>query len=124
MPTEPADLIREFCAQWSDPNPVRLGEYFTDDAVFHNIPMKPLHGRTAIVEFIAGFVSACAGIEFRVHHQAVNGDMVFVERSDVIRRADGAVVELPVMGVFEVSDGRIAAWRDYFDMAEATKAFA
>jgi limonene-1,2-epoxide hydrolase len=29
-----------------------------------------------------------------------------------------------VMGVFEVSDGRIAAWRDYFDMAEATKAFA
>jgi limonene-1,2-epoxide hydrolase len=28
------------------------------------------------------------------------------------------------MGVFEVRDGRIAAWRDYFDMAAITKAFS
>jgi limonene-1,2-epoxide hydrolase len=123
MPTDPAELVTEFCAQWSNPDPHRLGEYFTEDAVFHNIPMEPLHGRAAIVEFIASFVSACAGIEFRIHHQAVNGNVVFAERSDIIRKTDGTVVELPVMGVFEVSDGRIRAWRDYFDMAEVTKAF-
>ena len=28
---------------------------------------------------------------------------------------------LPVMGTFEVRDGKISAWRDYFDMAQATK---
>jgi limonene-1,2-epoxide hydrolase len=27
-------------------------------------------------------------------------------------------VELPVMGTFEVKDGKIAAWRDYFDMKQ------
>jgi limonene-1,2-epoxide hydrolase len=27
------------------------------------------------------------------------------------------------MGVFEVHDDKIAAWRDYFDMAAITKAF-
>jgi limonene-1,2-epoxide hydrolase len=29
-----------------------------------------------------------------------------------------------VMGVFEVVDGRIAAWRDYFDMGTITSAFS
>jgi limonene-1,2-epoxide hydrolase len=28
--------------------------------------------------------------------------------------------ELPVMGIFEVSDGKIGAWRDYFDVNHFT----
>ena len=35
----------------------------------------------------------------------------------------GGRIELPVMGVFEVRDGRIAVWRDYFDLATVTAAF-
>jgi limonene-1,2-epoxide hydrolase len=31
---------------------------------------------------------------------------------------------LPVMGVFEVRDDKIATWRDYFDMAAIAKAFS
>ena len=31
-------------------------------------------------------------------------------------------VSLPVMGVFELADGKITAWRDYFDMAQFTGA--
>lgn len=45
------------------------------------------------------------------------------ERTDVMRRQDGGEIELPVMGVFEVRDGRISAWRDYFDMGMVTAAF-
>jgi limonene-1,2-epoxide hydrolase len=44
------------------------------------------------------------------------------ERTDILRRKDGVAVELPVMGVFEIVDGRIAAWRDYFDAAMLVKA--
>ena len=33
----------------------------------------------------------------------------------------GKNVELPVMGVFELTDGKISAWRDYFDMAAWTR---
>jgi limonene-1,2-epoxide hydrolase len=40
-----------------------------------------------------------------------------------MRRTDGGELALPVMGVFEVRDGRIAAWRDYFDLATVTAAF-
>ncbi len=44
------------------------------------------------------------------------------ERTDALRRKDGLEVRLPVMGVFEIVDDRIAAWRDYFDMAAFGKA--
>jgi limonene-1,2-epoxide hydrolase len=29
----------------------------------------------------------------------------------------GKDVAVPVMGTFEISDGKISAWRDYFDLA-------
>ncbi len=38
------------------------------------------------------------------------------ERIDVFT-LNGNVVELPVVGVFEITDGKITTWRDYFDMA-------
>jgi limonene-1,2-epoxide hydrolase len=37
-------------------------------------------------------------------------------RIDRFFRSDGATISLPVMGTFEVADGLIAAWRDYFDL--------
>ena len=54
-------------------------------------------------------------IEFRVHHIVAEGNVVLTERTDVFVTADKQI-ELPVMGTFEVSGGKIAAWRDYFDM--------
>jgi limonene-1,2-epoxide hydrolase len=37
------------------------------------------------------------------------------ERTDVLRARSGTEVRLPVAGVFEVRDGLITAWRDYYD---------
>ena len=101
-----------------------MAGYFTEDAVYHNIPMEPVQGRAAIQQFIAGFVAVVDGIDFQVHRQVSDGTVVMNERTDVMRRKDGGEVPLPVMGVFEVHDGKIAAWRDYFDMAAIAKAFS
>jgi hypothetical protein len=38
---------------------------------------------------------------------------------DVFKRP-GKSFELQVMGTFEVSDGKIRAWRDYFDQKQFT----
>jgi limonene-1,2-epoxide hydrolase len=118
------ELVTEFCKLWSSPDPEQLAGYFTEDAVYHNIPMEPVQGREAIKEFIAGFVAAFGGLDFNVHRQVSDGTVVMNERTDVMHRKDGEDVSLPVMGVFEVDDGKIAAWRDYFDMAAITKAFS
>lgn len=117
-------LVTEFCKRWASPDPDELAEYFTEDATYHNIPMQPVQGREAIRDFIAGFVAAFDGIDFNVHRQVSDGTLVMNERTDVMRRKDGGAIPLPVMGVFEVQGERIAAWRDYFDMAAITSAFS
>ena len=118
------ELVTEFCKRWASPDPDELAGYFTEDAVYHNIPLEPVQGREAIKEFIAGFVATFDGIDFNVHRQISDGTLVMNERTDVMRRKDGEAIPLPVMGVFEVQDGLIAAWRDYFDMAAITSAFS
>lgn len=117
------ELITEFCKLWASPNPDEMATHFAEDAVYHNIPMEPVRGREAIKEFIAGFLAAFDGIDFKVHRQISDGTVVMNERTDVMRRKDGGEIPLPVMGVFEVRDGQIASWRDYFDMAAITTAF-
>ncbi len=118
------ELVTELCKRWASPDPDELAGYFTEDAVYHNIPMEPVQGRDAIREFIAGFLAAFDGIDFNVHRQISDGTLVMNERTDVMRRKGGGTIPLPVMGVFEVRNDRIAAWRDYFDMAAITSAFS
>ena len=120
----PIELVRRFCAAWSDNAGVaELAAFFTDDAVYHNIPMAPVTGREAIASTIASFIRPGApgieSIDFRVINIAANGRVVMTERVDVFTLADKSF-ELPVMGTFEVSDGKINAWRDYFDMNQLT----
>jgi len=123
MERTPDDLVTEFCTLWAAPDTAKLTAFFAEDAVYHNIPMKPLRGRAAIEAFIAASVRDYDGIDFIVHSQISDGQRVMNERTDVLRRKDGVSVRLPVMGVFEVSDDRIVGWRDYFDLATVTKAF-
>ena len=115
----PIEVVRRFCAAWSDnAGTAELAAFFTDDAVYHNIPFAPVAGREAIADNIASFIRPGAPgierIEFRVVNIAAEGPVVMTERVDVFTLPDKSF-ELPVMGVFEVSDGKIKAWRDYFD---------
>ena len=50
-----------------------------------------------------------------------DGDSVMVERLDKTVVA-GSPVNLPCFGYFELSDGKIKLWRDYFDLATYTTA--
>jgi limonene-1,2-epoxide hydrolase len=116
----PTELVRQFCAAWSDGKGAgHLAAFFTDDAVYHNIPLAPVTGREDIANTIASFTAGVEGIEFRVLNIAADGPVVMTERVDVFKLPDKSI-ELPVMGTFEVRDGKIAAWRDYFDMNQFT----
>jgi limonene-1,2-epoxide hydrolase len=120
----PIEVVRRFCAAWSDNlGAAELAAFFTDDAVYHNIPMAPVTGRQAIANNIASFIRPGApgieSIEFRVVNIAANGPVVMTERVDVFKLPRKSF-ELQVMGTFEVSDGKINAWRDYFDQNQFT----
>jgi limonene-1,2-epoxide hydrolase len=112
---QPIDIVRRFCDAWSAGDIPALIEYFTDDAVYHNIPVEPVSGRDAIRTTIEGFTAGVEKVEFQVLHIVADGNVVLTERVDVFT-AGTKQIRLPVMGTFEVVDGRIAAWRDYFDL--------
>jgi limonene-1,2-epoxide hydrolase len=126
----PIELVRRFCAAWSNNRPTaELAAFFTDDAVYHNIPFEPVIGRDAIEKNIVSFIrpgkAAAPGvvpvesIHFRIINIAANGRVVMTERVDVFKVPTKSF-ELPVMGTFEVRDGKISAWRDYFDLNQFT----
>ncbi|MFD7019186.1 limonene-1,2-epoxide hydrolase family protein [Streptomyces sp. NPDC059161] len=104
-----------------NPKQFSMAAFFTDDAVYHNIPLAPITGREAIANtsFIRPGPPGIEHIEFRVINIAANGPIVMTERVDVFKLPDKSF-ELPVMGTFEVTDGKINAWRDYFDMNQFT----
>lgn len=121
MPTDAEKVVTDFCNAWPRKNIDELLGFFTDDAVYHNIPMEPARGKAAIRAVINTFLPMAKSVQFKVLKSAGAGNVVLNERVDVFDLGAGKTISLPVAGVFEVSGGKIAAWRDYFDMAMYTK---
>jgi len=112
---QPIDVVREFCALWEKGDLDAIVESFTEDAVYHNIPVAPVTGKDAIRATIAGFTGGVDTIEFRVLNISADGNVVMTERVDAFITST-VTIELPVLGTFEVKGDKIAAWRDYFDL--------
>ncbi len=111
------ETISSFCATWATRDIDALMDFFADDAVYHNIPMDPANvGKEQIRAVIEMFMKDPDAVTFEVHHQAESADgVVLNERTDTFHIGDHQI-QLRVMGTFELADGKITAWRDYFDM--------
>jgi limonene-1,2-epoxide hydrolase len=117
---DPEKIVEEFCAAAARRDVPELAAFFTDDAVYHNIPLAPVHGRAAIVATLEQFIAPATMVEFEMRAIASKGAVVLTERIDRFT-IGGKSIALPVMGTFELTpDGKIAAWRDYFDMQQFT----
>lgn len=118
---EAKQIVLNFCAAWEALDQQRILDAFTDDAVYHNMPMAPLRGKDAIGAFLTSILAQAAdGVRFDVKHIVAEGDVVLTERVDTFTLSDRTIA-LDVMDTFELRDGKIAAWRDYFDLAQWTK---
>lgn len=120
MSADNEQLVRDFCDAFARRDIDELMGFFAPDAVYHNMPMDPARGHDAIRAVLELFVPPSDSIEFEILHIASTSDAVLTERIDRFRMGDRDVV-LPVSGTFEIVDGKIAAWRDYFDMATFTR---
>ncbi len=113
------DLIDQFIASWATMDLDQIMSHFADDAVYTNVPIDPPNeGSEAIRKTIEGFMGMAQKIEFVVHHQTENAQgVVMNERTDRFLIGE-RWAEAPVMGIFEIADGKIQAWRDYFDLQQ------
>ena len=109
-----SEIVAKFCQAWSRMDAKEIASYFTDDAVYHNIPMAPYNGKATIQKALEGMATRMTGVRFEIKHQVAQGSVVINERVDHMT-IQGRKVSLPVVGVFEMQGGKIKAWRDYFD---------
>jgi limonene-1,2-epoxide hydrolase len=112
-------VVRDMCETFAQHDAEALRPFFTDDVVYHNIPMDPAVGIDDAIAFVEGFFAMCENMVIETLHLAVCGNIVLTERVDTFTIGQ-VVAPLPVMGAFEIRDGKICAWRDYFDLAQIT----
>jgi len=87
-----------------------------DDVVYENVPMSVLKGHDEVRSMLGPFVEAATKVEWEVLEQVEQGNVVMNERVDRFWVGD-KTIEIRVAGIFEVRDGKVAVWRDYFDLA-------
>jgi limonene-1,2-epoxide hydrolase len=90
--------------------------YFADDAVYHNVPFEPVHGPDGVRQVLAPVVAKADEVQIVIHRELGDEVVVFNERTDRFRQGE-RWRDIPVTGVWEVHDGKITLWRDYFDYA-------
>lgn len=122
MTTDPIAVVEALVAAFNRRDAAAIAALLAEDVVCAGIPLEPAIGRAATMEMLAPFLAA-EEIDWRILAIAANGGKVLTERDDRFRFAGQDWTVVRAAGIFEVgADGRIAAWRDYFDLAELERA--
>ena len=99
----------------------RVASLFSEDGVLQVVPLKPYVGRAAIKAHLDQIATGIERLDFKIKHLNAIGHIVLFERSDEFIYK-GRAASVPVVGVMEVSDGHVKAWREYMDLATMSKA--
>ena len=93
-----------------------------DDLVYQNVGLPTIYGRNRAMQLFRR-MEGRNRLEVKIHRIAADGAAVLTERTDAL--IFGRLrLQFWVCGVFEVHDGRITLWRDYFDFYDMLKATA
>jgi limonene-1,2-epoxide hydrolase len=91
-----------------------------DDLVYENVGLPTIHGRARAIKLFRR-MEGRAAFEVKIHRVAADGTAVLTERTDAL--IFGPLrLQFWVCGVFEVHNGKITLWRDYFDFLDMFKA--
>jgi len=114
-------LIEDFIAAWNRLDMDTIEGMMAPDIFYHNIPMEPCHGIEGFRAVMAQMPAESA--EWILHAVAETGNKVLTERTDNFV-VGGKPLSVRVMGIFEIENGKIASWRDYFDLGQMTSQLA
>jgi len=121
----PVETVQAFFADVAQRGPHPAYErWMATDVLWTNVGRPACHGPQEMIalEQRTGQELGFARWDAELRAIAADGDVVLTDRLDRIYDADGSVVlEIDVMGSLRVVDGRIAEWREYFDV-EAIRA--
>lgn len=117
------DVVRAEIAAWATNDVDEVMSHFAEDATFDIGPDWPkVSGREAIYDLMKVFFERGKVVDLEIRHLAVDGDVVLMERFDHWIM-EGTPLTWPVMGAYQVRDGKVVAWREYFWQADGDPGF-
>ena len=92
--------------------------FLTDDIVYHyHVGSRPLIGKEWVQKFLNKYREITADVKWRIDRFAETENALLVEGyEEYLDTRTNELIAHPYMGVFEFRDGKISAWRDYFEM--------
>ncbi len=84
------------------------------DVRYENVGLPTVHGRERVRRLFGRAYDDGAGFDVVIHTICADGPSVLTERTDFLtfRKLH---IQLWVCGRFDIRDGQIVLWRDYFD---------
>jgi limonene-1,2-epoxide hydrolase len=110
----PREIVEELMVAFEVLDFERLYTLVTEDVAYQNMPQAPIHGLAALRQLFGGFGNV-SQIRFERRGLAVDGNRVLSEHLDLLV-INGRTCVVPMMSSFTIRDGKIAEWREYYDM--------
>ncbi|HVH49069.1 MAG TPA: nuclear transport factor 2 family protein [Sphingomicrobium sp.] len=114
-------VVMEMIEAWNERDGDRIADLFTEDGVLHSMMIDPIKGRETIRPRIKFLVDNATYMKIEPRNIATVGNTVFLERTDNFT-FKGHTGSVPVVGVLDIKDGKVAEWREYYDRAELLEA--
>lgn len=116
-------IVRDFLAGWGvdmDTSVHTLETYLADDCIWENTGLATCYGKAEAIQALEAYhkLTGFKRLKVDLRNVVAGGRLVVTERVDHNLTESDEVIggePEPVLGIFEVQDGKIAAWRDYFD---------
>jgi limonene-1,2-epoxide hydrolase len=118
--TDDAVVVENFLKALQNQDFETVERLLADDVVYQNVGLPTVRGSRRVVSMMRG-MEGRASFEVVFHRNVSDGTSVLNERTDAIS-VGPLRIQFWVCGVFEVRDGRITLWRDYFDFVDILKA--
>ena len=101
----------------------QLGDWLTEDCIYVDMPVGPSAAARGPADIVRRLQVGLLELAAYENHDGLmaarpdpDGDVVLYEHSETWTFASGEVVELPFVSVHRVRDGRVALWKDYWDL--------
>ncbi len=108
------DIVTQFLHALERKDYPQIDALLAPDLRYTNVSLPTIKGGKTVSTLFERIMSRGGGFEVQIHSIAANGDTVMTERTDVLKIGP-LKVGFWVCGTFQVVDGRITVWRDYFD---------
>lgn len=118
-------VVRSFLDSSANGDVEQCLGYFTPSATYRdNAWNEPISGLKAIRSEFERQRSLWSDFRYEVLAIATRGNAVLIERIDTVHM-EGKDITIHAVGIFEVNDdGKVADWREYYDMKEIEAQFA